>query len=443
MKDKEEIALFRYALIRPLVEKGITKEERSRRITWACSKTHVAPDGSYVKVSKTTLRRWIKSYRQGGFDALFPSERSDKNQVRVVPMQIIELAIALKKEEPRRSSRVIADIIERTRGVKLSERTVRRHLSANGATAKELTGKIRAYGRFEREKPNKLWIGDALHGPKVLVDGKTRKTHLFAFIDDFSRVIPHGEFFIDETLPRLEKTLRVAIEKRGLPEAIYVDRGAVFISKQFDGICARLGARRILASPGEPAGRGKIERFFRTVRGQFLPEVKVSKIDSLEKLNAAFLAWLEVSYHKRVHSETKEAPIERFLSNASVVKPDPATLADAFAWYKDRYVNKCAQVSLEGNKYEVDPHLITKTVTLKFDPFDLSKVEVFFKGTSFGFATPATLRRFCHSAVKVDNSPSEGEKTGINYLDLLVDEHEKSLNKLIPYRKIDGGEENV
>jgi len=441
VKDKQEIALFRYAIIRPLVEKGIRKEEITRRAAQVCAKTHTFPDGSYRKISKTTLRRWIKSYCQGGFDALFPLERSDKNQVRVVSKQIIELAIALKKEAPERSSKMIADIIERTKGVKLSERTVRRHLSVHGATAKELTHKTRVYGRFEREKPNELWIGDALHGPKVLVDGKTKKAHLFAFIDDFSRVIVHGEFFADETLPRLERTLRVAIEKRGLPDAIYVDRGAVFISKQFDGICARLGVRRILASPGEPAGRGKIERFFRTVRGQFLPEVKVSKIDSLEKLNAAFIAWLEVSYHRRVHSETLTAPLDRFLT-AEIKKPDPATLADAFAWYQERVVTKCAQVSLEGNKHEVDPHLVGRKVTLKFDPFDLSKIEVFFKKTSFGLATPAHLSRFCHSVVKIDN-PKESEKTGIDYLALLADEHEKSLNELIPYRKIDGSEVDV
>lgn len=441
MKEKEEIALFRYAIIRPLVEKGITKEESARRINEACAKTHIFPDGSYRRVSKTTLRRWIKGYLTGGFDALFPSARSDKNQVRVVPRQIIELAIALKKEAPKRSSKMIADIIEKSKGVKLSERTVRRHLSAHGATAKELTHKTRVYGRFEREKPNELWIGDALHGPKVLVNGKTKRAHLFAFIDDFSRVIVHGEFFVDETLPRLERTLRVAIEKRGVPDAIYVDRGAVFISKQFDGICARLGVRRILASPGEPAGRGKIERFFRTVRGQFLPEVKASEIDSLEKLNAAFIAWLEVSYHKRIHSETLVAPIERFLT-AEIKKPDPATLTDAFAWYQERVVTKCAQVSLEGNKYEVDPHLVGRKVTLKFDPFDLSKIEIFFKKTSFGFATPAHLSRFCHSVVKQD-SPQEAQRTGIDYLSILVDEHEKSLNELIPYRNAHGGGADV
>lgn len=441
MKEKEEIALFRYAIIRPLVEKGVTKEEITRRINEACAKTHTFPDGSYRKIGKTTLRRWIKRYSLGGFEALFPLTRSDKNRVRVAPKEIIDLAIALKKEEPRRSSKMIADIIARTKGVKLSERTVRRHLSANGATAKELTGKTRVYGRFEREKPNELWIGDALHGPKVLVSGKEKKTHLFAFIDDFSRLITHEEFFTDETLPRLERTLRVAIEKRGVPDAIYVDRGATFISKQFDGICARLGIRRILSSPGCPAGRGKIERFFRTVRGQFLPEVEVSKIDSLEKLNATFIAWLEVSYHRRVHSETDQAPLERFLT-AEIKKPDPATLADAFAWYQERVVTKCAQVSLEGNKYEVDPHLVGRRVTLKFDPFDLSKIEVFFKKTSFGFATPAHLSRFCHSVVKQD-SPKEREKTGIDYLSILTGEYEKSLNELIPYRKIDGSEESV
>lgn len=105
-------------------------------------------------------------------------------------------------------------------------------------------------------------------------------------------------------------------------------------------------------------------------------------------------------------------------------------------------VTKCAQVSLEGNKYEVDPHLVGRKITLKFDPFDLSSVEVFFKGASFGCAAPAHLKRFCHTTVKLE-STGKVEKTGIDYLSLLVDEHEKSLNELIPYRKIDGGETGV
>lgn len=432
MKEKEEIALFRYSLVRPLVEKGLEKDEYARRMSETCLKTHTFPDGSYRRVSKTTLRRWINSYLDGGFDALFPLERSDKGQVRIVEKDIIDLAIALKKEARQRSSKTIADIIEKTQGVLLSERTVRRHLAKAGATTKEITGKTRAYGRFEKEKPNELWIGDALHGPKVFVNGKEKRAHLFAFIDDYSRVIAHGEFFLDETLPRLERTLRVAIEKRGTPDAIYVDRGAVFISKQFDGVCARLGIRRILASPGEPAGRGKIERFFRTVRGQFLPEVAVSGIEDLEKLNEAFIAWLEVTYHKRVHSETGAAPIERFLE-ADIKKPDPAMLTDAFAWYDERLVTKCAQVSLQGNKYEVDPHLVGRKVTLKFDPFDLSRIEVFFKGASFGYALPFVLKRFCHK-VAVEQNTNEAQPTGIDYLSTMVSEHEKAMSKLIPYR---------
>jgi putative transposase len=437
MKEKEEIALFRYSLVRPLVEKGLEKEEVSRRLSEACSKTHIFPDGSYRKLSKTTLRRWIKSYQTGGFNGLFPLTRSDKNKVRIVSSEIVDLAVALKKEAPKRSSKTIADIIEKTRRVLVSERTVRRHLAINGATTKEITGNRKAFGRFEKDAPNDLWIGDALHGPKVIVNGKLKKAHLFAFIDDYSRLIPHGEFFADETLPRLERTLRVAIEKRGLPNAIYVDRGAVFISKQFDGICARLGIKRILASPGEPAGRGKIERFFRSLRGQFLTEVEVSGINDIEKLNEAFIAFLEVSYHRRVHSETLATPIDRFLDK--IRKPDPATLADAFAWYGERLVNKCAQVSLEGNKYDVDPLLVGRKVTLKFDPFDLSKIEVFYNQASFGFALPFVLKRHCHKTVK-EETKKEVEPTGINYLSMMVAEHESAMRKLIPYRKLNGGD---
>lgn len=167
----------------------------------------------------------------------------------------------LKREQPVRSSRTISEIIKKSKGVTVSERTIRRHLEVRGATTSRLTGKKRTYVRFERRSPNELWTGDAMSGPMVVISGKKKRSHLIAFVDDYSRLIPHGEFFPDEKLPRLERTFRIAIEKRGLPDDVYVDRGSIFISHQFDGICARLGIKRILASPGEPAQKGKDRAF--------------------------------------------------------------------------------------------------------------------------------------------------------------------------------------
>ena len=285
-----------------------------------------------------------------------------------------------------------------------------------------------------------------LYGPKLADPRdpkKLRKTYLFAFIDDRSRIIPHGEFFFDESLPRLERTLRVAIEKRGVPKAVYVDNGAVFVSHQFNRICAHLGIKRILATPGEPAGRGKIERFFRTVRGQFLTEVETEGVSSLAKLNSSFIAWAEIVYHHRIHSETKETPLERFGSDFTPKSAEPKTLHEAFLWEEIRTVTKTATVSLGGNRYEVDGHLIRRKVTLRFDPFDLSRIEVFFQGQSFGEAGPYLLKRGAHPSAKAEIELPKIEKSGINYLELVRAEHQASLEREIPYRELANESEDM
>ena len=167
--------------------------------------------------------------------------------------------------------------------------------------------------------------------------------------------------------------------------------------------------------------------------------MQVSGLEGLEELNRAFQAWLEVSYHTRPHSETRETPLERFAKGLEIRRPDPKLMYEAFCWYAERSVTKTAQVSLEGNRYDVDPHLVARKVTLRFDPFDLSRIEVLFRKESFGYATPSQLKRFAHPAL-VEPEPAGGP-TGIDYLKLLVGEHERSLNKLIPYRELEENEE--
>lgn len=439
-KQKEEIALFRYTVIRPLVDEGPPGYKICAVLRDIANTSHRDHLGRWVKVSARTIKRWTRAWRKSGFEGLKPKDRCDVGSVRATEGEILDLAENLKREAPGRSSAAIAGIIAKTKGVEVSERTIRRHLGRRGATYHELKGQSRrVYGRFERQMPNDLWCGDVLHGPKIPDPrdlSKDRKTFLFCFIDDRSRIVPHGEFFFDESVPRLERALKVAIEKRGLPKSLYVDNGAVFVSHQLDLICARLGVRRIHSRPGEPAGRGKIERFFRTVRQRFLVEVEVEGVATLAELNSAFIAWLEVDYHHRVHSQTKQTPLERFTDSFTPYVPDPRTLYEAFLWEETRAVTKTATVSLAGNRYEVDPHLVGRKVSLRFDPFDLSRIEVFFRGASFGMAVPHILRSHTHKAAK-GRTEEDRPKTGIDYLAALRDEHDKSLKSRIFYRELD------
>jgi putative transposase len=202
-----------------------------------------------------------------------------------------------------------------------------------------------AFGRFEAAEVNDLWVGDVAHGPRVA----GRKALLFAFLDDHSRLIVGHRWGRSEDVLRLEAALRRGLASRGVPRRIYVDNGSPFVSHQLQRICAVLGIQLVHSRPGRPEGRGKIERFFATVRAQFLVEIADDQLASLEELNRLFGAWVETRYHHRTHRETGQPPLARFTAAGIPEVPTPAQLREAFLWAETRTVTKTALVSLHGN----------------------------------------------------------------------------------------------
>jgi putative transposase len=246
-----------------------------------------------------------------------------------------------------------------------------------------------------------------------------RKAYLFAAIDDHSRALVGYRWALAEDTLRLEAALRAGFAARGLPGALYVDNGSPFISRQLERCLAVLGIRLTHSKPGQPQGRGKIERAFRTVREQFLVELEArGGAGDLEELNRLFGAWVEGVYHHRVHSETGQTPMERFLSGAPPRLPTPTELREAFLWAEHRQVTKQAMVSLFGNRYQVDPALVGATVELVFDPFDLAKIEVRYQQRPMGAAVPFQLGRHVHphATPQADPAATTPRPSGIDYL---------------------------
>ncbi|MER6320216.1 DDE-type integrase/transposase/recombinase [Streptomyces sp. NPDC001581] len=246
-------------------------------------------------------------------------------------MEVLDLAAALKKENPARTAAQIQRILRTTQGWSPTDRTLQRHFADAGLTG--ASGEKSVFGRFEATRGNELWTGDALHGPKI----GGRKTYLFAFIDDHSRAIVGHRFGFAKDTVRLAAALRPALSARGVPESIYVDNGSAFVDTWLLRACASLAVRLTHSKPGRPQGRGKIERFFRTVRDQFLVELdeeRVGQIEHLAELNRLFTAWVETVYHRTVHSETGQPPIERWLGSIPrpLPLPSPADLREAFLW---------------------------------------------------------------------------------------------------------------
>ncbi len=179
---RNAIALFRYSLIREAADPALSPRQRGALVRALAERDHVGPDGQRVRLARGTLDRWIRDWRQGGFAALLPRRHTQGLRTAEV---LLNLAVELKQEAPRRTATQIAAIIAESRGDAPSARTISRYFGRIGLARKLADRPARAFGRFEAERPNDLWTGDALHGPTVA----GRKTYLFCFIDDHSRAL--------------------------------------------------------------------------------------------------------------------------------------------------------------------------------------------------------------------------------------------------------------
>jgi putative transposase len=419
----EDVALFRYGLVREAAGEKLSKSERGRLVRALAGTTHAGVDGTPVTVSRPTLDRWIRAYRSGGFPALRPTPRRVEPRT---PAGLLMLACELRREDPSRTAAHIAKILTETHEWSPSPRTLQRHFAALGLSRAALTGANVAFGRFEATHPNELWVGDALHGP--VVGG--RKAILFCYLDDHSRLVTGHRFTHAEDVLSAEAALRQGVLSRGVPEMVYLDNGSSFVSKQLLRALATLGARLVHSQPRRPEGRGKIERFFRTVREQFLVEVAHSDIPTLEVLEERFVAWAERVYHAAVHSETKETPLERFFRAGPPTLPPEALVREAFLFSEWRTVTKVATVSLFSNHYEVDQALVGRRVELVFDAFDLTHVEVRYMDQSFGEAVPQKIGRHSHPMARPTAPP--GPPTGIDYLALVEGHHRAEIAREVP-----------
>jgi putative transposase len=253
-------------------------------------------------------------------------------------------------------------------------------------------------------------------------------------------MVGHRFGFAEDTV-RLAAALRPALASRGVPKSIYVDNGSAFVDTWLLRACATLGIKLVHSTPHRPEGRGKIERLFRTVRDQFLvefDEATCERIDGLGEMNRLFSAWVETVYHRRVHSETGQAPIERWLVGLPNPLPLPsaAQLHEAFLWSEVRTVTKTASVSLHGNTYQVDPALAQIKIGLVFDPFDLTDIEVRHRGRSMGKAVAFRIDRHSHPKAKPELPVQPRPDTGIDYLKLLDAAHGQALATGLNYASL-------
>jgi len=312
----ERIALFRFGVIAPLIDRHLSRGERERIIGQIVEATWQIPGSSRTSIGRSTVEKWLTRYLRSGanIESLKPQQRSDWGKSRSINAEIEAALIALKQEFRDYSLYALLSTA-RARGIidgnfKASKQSIYRMFARHGLHGAASHPVDRR--KFEAELPNELWQSDCMHGPKVAVDGVMRKSYLFAIIDDHSRLISHAQFYLRENIACYRDCLIQALEKRGLPRKLYLDNGSAFRTHQLRYACARLGIALLHSERGVPEGRGKIERLFRTIRSQLMPTL--SDASCLEALNAGLNAWIE-DYHHRVHSSTSQTPLKRYLAH--------------------------------------------------------------------------------------------------------------------------------
>lgn len=334
--------------------------------------TFVDEDGVPQRFTWRTIQTWWWWYRHHGVTE--PASRTDKGSVRKVePERLLE---AIEQVMPSFHGKKynIAEIyracIERghLRRETVAPNTFRRHVNrfqllkpVSDATPKRRLA-------FAKAHANDLWQTDTLHGPFIRIGGTPTRTFLICFIDDASRVVPHGQFYPADTTHHLIDCLQTALHKRGVPKAIYADNGSNYSSGEFATICSRLGVVLIHTPVRDGAAKGKIERFFRTVREQFLVR-DLGTITSLRELNENFNRWLEETYHERVHSTLGMKPIDRFGLDLQLVRRihDSEYNHELFHLQTTRKVRADNTFLYNNTRYEAPRDLRGKTLSLRHD----------------------------------------------------------------------------
>jgi len=419
MKEIDPKALFRLSVLGPLVSRErLERGELQQTIRELAQCEYAIPGTRRRYLGEKTIQAWYYAWRKEGIAGLAPKSRVDRGQSKLSPT--IQAAIlAAKRDNPRRSIRQIKRLLETagavTHGI-LSRSAIHRLLQQQGLS--RITGSVslpEEKRSFTAATAGAIWYGDVMHGPRVPVKGQLRKTYLVSLIDDASRLITHSAFCLGETALDIEGVLKQALLKRGVPIKLVVDNGAAYRAHTLQAICARLGIHLIYCRPYAPEGKGKLERWHRTFRDQFLSELDERHITHLDDLNARLWAWLEQLYHRTPHAGLNGmTPLARYQQDLPKIRslgPRAAQLDALFHHRINRFVRKDGTVSYNGIHFEVPFELAGKNIRLVVDPHAGTVLGVENEsgehiGSATALDTLANIKRVRRKPAPVSDTPS-------------------------------------
>jgi putative transposase len=333
-------------------------------------------------------------YQKHGVTVMENKPRSDKGKIRKVSLEMVQEAIdALLPKVHGAPKRAVLYRLCIEQGLltrlQVAPRTFSRIVKQFDMLKPQAESDNKQRLAFAKAHANEMWQADTLYGPHVQIDGVAVQTRLIAFLDDASRVCCHGQFFPAENVDTLIEALRAAFYKRGVPACLYVDNGSIYTSKEIIQICARVGCLLAHAPVRDGAAKGKVERFFRSVREQFL--CLQLDLSSLEALNRQFTHWVEEDYNAHVHSILGMSPLDRFALDRHRVRFLPPNQAndELFFVEEERHVRADNTFSFHAVRFEAPRHLPDRTVQVRFQRKNpATRVVVYYKGERMGQARP-------------------------------------------------------
>ncbi|MDR3602876.1 MAG: DDE-type integrase/transposase/recombinase [Desulfosporosinus sp.] len=440
--ERERIAQQRYEVIAPLLRPTLPRGAQKILLEKLASKMHLDAQNRLISLGKRTLERYLSDYRKFGKEGLMPKVRPDHATLKAFPQKALDEAVKIREARPELSADSIIDLLrsDLIPGVeRMQVSTLNRHfrrLSKDRPALKRVVRK--RYRLLNIEGAHVLWICDFWDGPYLFDDktSKKRRLRLVALLDAYTRFIVHAEFHFNENRPCLEDALLKAILKHRLPEIFYCDNAQTFRSQHLKRIAVELGFSVKHSRAGQPQGRGRIERWFRTVAEKFEPllkeQIDSGKIATLRDVNTFLIAWVEKRYHSRRHGTLKMTPQDA-LANALANHldmsrfVDPSTVHEAFLWRETRVVSSLGAVKIYSNLYEVDETLLGKTVELRFNPYDLRRILVYYEGIFRGEARPYQMKNFTEK--RVTQRQTESHQALEKAMQAIIQEHQDDIKE--------------
>ena len=398
-QKQQDIALMRYSAIAPLIS-GLSDEYESLEAFYrhASAKGVLHPDGTIKHYAPGTIESWYRNYKREGFDALIPSGRADLGMPRKLDEELQEQILYLKTNYPRMSAAAIYRQLRDNGSIsagEVSESTVNRYINVMKLRMKTTTKQDMR--RYERPHINEVWCGDSSVGPYLTTeDGKKHRVYIIALIDDASRFIVGIDVFFNDNFINLMSVIKSAVSKYGRPKMFNFDNGSSYKNKQMELLAARIGSVIHYDQPYTPTQKAKIERWFRTMKDQWMSSLDIRDFHSLDELRGNLFAYVQ-SYNQAVHSSLKgKSPQDRFFSEPDHIKRlSDEEIEGSFLLEIERRVSADSVVVIDQVEYEVDYRFARQRIRLRYSP----DMEDIFIVEADGTLTPIRLLNKTENAV--------------------------------------------